>query len=60
MSTKNKLPDFFINAFYESKFRDALFIVKASGSVIENEQARNNLIANVKELNLLGIKIILI
>jgi len=60
MSTKNKLPDFFINAFYESKFRNALFIVKASGSVIENEGARNNLIANIRELNLQGIKVILI
>jgi len=60
MSTKNKLPDFFINAFYERKFRNALFIVKASGSVIENEGARNNLIANIRELTLQGIKVILI
>ncbi|PCI56010.1 MAG: hypothetical protein COB36_04240 [Alphaproteobacteria bacterium] len=57
---KKKLPDFFINAFYESKFRDNLFIVKASGSVIENEDARNNLIANIRELTHHGIKIILI
>ncbi len=61
MSKKNKtLPDFFINAFYESKFRDNLFIVKASGSVIEDEHARNNLIANIRELTLHGIKVILI
>lgn len=57
---KKKLPDFFINAFYESKFRDNLFIVKASGSVIENEDARNNLIANIRELTHHGIKVILI
>ncbi len=55
-----KLPDFFINAFYESKFRDALFVVKASGSVIEDETARSNLIANIRELTLLGIKVVLI
>ncbi len=60
MPDKNKLPDFFINAFYESKFRDNLFIVKASGSVIEDATARSNLIANIKELNLVGIKVILI
>lgn len=57
---KKKLPDFFINAFYESKFRDNLFIVKASGSVIEDDTARNNLIANIRELTHHGIKVILI
>ncbi|MGH1378157.1 MAG: acetylglutamate kinase [Alphaproteobacteria bacterium] len=57
---KKKLPDFFINAFYESKFRDNLFVVKASGSVIENDEARNNLISNIRELTLHGIKVILI
>ncbi len=60
MSKNKKLPEFFINAFYESKFRDNLFIVKASGSVIENEQARNNLIANIRELTHHGIRVILI
>jgi len=60
MAKQKKLPDFFINAFYESKFRDNLFIVKASGSVIENEEARNNLIANIRELTHHGIKVILI
>tara|TARA_R110001592_G_scaffold27763_16_gene102797 strand:+ start:1424 stop:2332 length:909 start_codon:yes stop_codon:yes gene_type:complete len=58
--TNNTLPAFFINAFYESKFRDNLFIIKASGSVIEDDDARNNLIANIRELNLVGIKVILI
>lgn len=57
---KNKLPDFFINAFYESKFRDNLFIVKASGSVIEDDKARNDLLADIRELTLAGIKVILI
>jgi len=58
--TNKKLPDFFINAFYESKFRDALFIVKASGSVIEDASARENLMTNIRELVLAGIKVILI
>lgn len=57
---QNKLPEFFINAFYESKFRDNLFIVKASGSVIEDEDARASLIRNIRELTLHGIKVVLI
>ncbi len=57
---QNKLPEFFINAFYESKFRDNLFIVKASGAVIEDEKARASLIRNIRELTLQGIKVILI
>jgi len=56
----NVLPDFFINAFYESKFRDSLFIIKASGAVIEDESARKNLLANIRDLTLRGIKVILI
>ncbi len=60
MSNDNTLPDFFINAFYESKFRDNLFIVKASGAVIEDEAAREAVIANIFELCLQGIKVILI
>lgn len=57
---EKKVPEFFINAFYESKFRDSVFIVKASGTVIEDEKARDTLIANVKELVLHGIKVVLI
>lgn len=57
---QNKLPEFFINAFYESKFRDNLFIIKASGAVIEDDKARSNLMANIRELKLRGIKVILI
>jgi acetylglutamate kinase len=55
-----KLPDFFINAFYESKFRDNLFIVKASGAVIEDDKARDTLMADIHDLILQGIKVILI
>lgn len=57
---QNKLPEFFINAFYESKFRDNLFIVKASGAVIEDDEARASLIKNIRELTLHGIKVVLI
>ncbi|MCB1531675.1 MAG: acetylglutamate kinase [Alphaproteobacteria bacterium] len=58
--TKKKIPQFFINAFYESKFKDSLFVVKASGKVIEDEKARDNLISNIRELTHHGIKVLLI
>lgn len=60
MTTEKILPDFFINAFYESKFRDNLFVVKASGEVIENPQALDSLMADIRELTVHGIKVILI
>jgi acetylglutamate kinase len=59
-NSNNKLPAFVINAFYESKFKNALFVIKASGSVIEDEKARNNLIANIRELIVRDIKVLLI
>lgn len=58
--TNQTLPDFFINAFYESKFRDNLFIVKASGAVIEDDKARDALLNDIQELILQGIKVVLI
>ena len=60
MKKQKQLPEFFINAFYESKFRDNVFVVKASGNVIEDEQARNTLMDNIRELTYHGIKVILI
>lgn len=58
--TKKQLPDFFINAFYESKFRDNLFVVKASGDVVESETALNSLMADIRELVMHGIRVLLI
>lgn len=60
MKKQKTIPQFFINAFYESKFRDNLFVVKAGGKIIEDETALGSLLANIKELNHLGIKVILI
>jgi len=61
MSKKgNKIPKFMLNAFYESKFRDNLFIIKAGGKVIEDPEALNNLIINCRDLCLHGVKILLI
>lgn len=58
--TKKKIPEFFINAFYESKFRDKLFVVKAGGKVIEDTKALDNLMSNIHELTMLGIKVLLV
>lgn len=60
MSKNKKLPDFFINAFYESKFRDSLFVIKASGDVVENETALDDLLQDIRELTMHGIKVLLI
>lgn len=57
---KRKMPNFFINAFYESKFKDSLFIVKAGGKVIEDDAALDNLIRNIKDLTMHGIKVLLV
>lgn len=58
--TNKKIPKFFINAFYESKFRDSLFVIKASGKVIEDNKARDNLMNNIRDLTHHGIKVLLI
>jgi acetylglutamate kinase len=60
MKKKSQIPDFFINAFYESKFRDNFFVIKAGGKVIEDPSALDNLLSNIRELNLQGIKVLLI
>lgn len=57
---KKTMQNFFINAFYESKFKDKLFVVKASGQVIEDDTARRSLIDNIKYLTHHGIKVLLV
>lgn len=60
MNKKSKIPQFFINGFYESKFKDNLFVIKAGGKIIEDAAALENLLANIRELNHVGIKVLLI
>lgn len=55
-----KKPNFFIDAFYESKFKDSLFVVKAGGKIIEDRALLDNLITNIRDLTLHGVKIVLI
>ncbi|MCB1563355.1 MAG: acetylglutamate kinase [Alphaproteobacteria bacterium] len=57
---KKNIPDFFINAFYESKFRDSLFVVKAGGKIIEDEDFLENLLVDIRELTMHGINILLV
>ena len=58
--TKRKLPHFFIDAFYERKFKDNLFVIKAGGKIIEDQDVLDNLISNIRKLTLHGIKVLLI
>jgi acetylglutamate kinase len=54
------VPKFVIDAFYESKFRDNLFIIKAGGKIIEDQKILDNLISNIHDLTRIGIKILLV
>jgi len=54
------MPNFFINAFYENKFKDCFFVVKAGGKIVEDEHALDNLLANIRELTQIGVKVLLI
>ncbi len=55
-----KPPNFFIDAFYESKFKDSLFVVKAGGKIVEDPKILDNLISNIRELTMHGVKVLLI
>jgi acetylglutamate kinase len=55
-----RIPHFFIDAFYESKFKDNLFIVKAGGKIVEDQNVIDNLVSNIKDLTQHGIKILLV
>ncbi len=54
------MTNFFTNAFYHSKFMNSLFVVKASGDLIEDDAALDSLIQNIKKLTHHGIKVILV
>ena len=60
MSKKQHMPQFFIEAFYESKFKDNFFVIKAGGKIIEDDAALENLLSNIRDLSNQGIKILLI
>lgn len=60
MSKKQNMPQFFIEAFYESKFKDNFFVIKAGGKIIEDDKALENLLSNIRDLSNQGIKILLI
>lgn len=54
------LPPFFLNAFYEAKFADTLFVVKASGDVVADDAALTSLMGDVRALTFRGIRVLLI
>lgn len=49
-----------IKKFYRDFFKDQLFIIKASGKIITDQTARENLISNIQELTNDGIKVLFI
>lgn len=57
---KQRMSNFFVNAFYHSKFMNSTFILKASGDLIEDEAALDSLMRNIKKLTLHGIKVLLV
>lgn len=54
------MSQFFANAFYHSKFMNSLFVIKASGELIEDDDALDGLIRNIKKLTHHGIKVVLV
>lgn len=54
------MSQFFANAFYHSKFMNSVFVVKASGEIVETDEALDSLIRNIKKLTHHGIKVILV
>lgn len=48
------------NPFYANKYRGALFVVKAGGNIVSDASALENLIGDIHQLTLNGIKVILI
>jgi acetylglutamate kinase len=58
--SKRRKPHFLIGAFYESRFRDNLFVIKAGGKIVEDPETLDNLLGNIRDLTLLGIKVFLV
>lgn len=57
---KSAIPNFLIEAFYEGRFKDNIFIVKAGGKIIEDRKSLDNLLSNIRDLTLRGIKVLLV
>lgn len=49
-----------IKEFYQAKYRDSLFVIKAGGRIINDPAARRSLLSDIKELTDAQIKILLI
>ena len=49
-----------IKEFYRAKYKGSLFVVKAGGRVITDEESRNSLLADIKDLTDSGIKVLLV
>ncbi len=49
-----------ITEFYQAKYRDSLFVVKAGGRMIADEKSRHSLLSDIKELTEGGMKVLLV
>lgn len=49
-----------VKRFYRNRFKDQLFVIKVSGKIVTDKEARENLINNIQRLTNDGIKILLI
>lgn len=58
--SKSAIPNFLIEAFYEGRFKDNIFLVKAGGKIIEDRKSLDNLLSNIRDLTLHGIKVLLV
>lgn len=57
---KRKIPNFLLEAFYEGRFKDSIFIVKAGGKIVEDKKSLDNLLSNIRDLTLRGVKVMLV
>lgn len=58
--TQKNIPEFFINAYYESKFKDNFFLIKVGGKIAEDQKALENILSNIRDLTHKGIKVLMI
>lgn len=57
---KRSVETFLKNAVYKGKFRDNLFVIKAGGQVVADAEALKNLLTDIKDLTMNGVRVLLI
>ncbi len=57
---KRSVETFLKNAVYKGKFKDNLFVIKAGGQVVADAEALENLLTDIKDLTMNGVRVLLI